>query len=73
MKKKSKKIKDRANRTRLKGKKKRVGLDRDLNPGPRAPEARIIPLDHQAIDVGMFEPVPFEPILNQFRLVRNLN
>ena len=24
------------------------GLDRDLNPGPRAPEARIIPLDHQA-------------------------
>ena len=26
----------------------KVGLDRDLNPGPRAPEARIIPLDHQA-------------------------
>ena len=24
------------------------GLDRELNPGPRAPEARIIPLDHQA-------------------------
>ena len=24
------------------------GLDRDLNPGPRAPEARIIPLDHRA-------------------------
>ena len=24
------------------------GLDRDLNPGPRAPKARIIPLDHQA-------------------------
>ena len=24
------------------------GLDRDLNPGPLAPEARIIPLDHQA-------------------------
>jgi hypothetical protein len=27
----------------------KVGLDRDLNPGPRAPEARIIPLDHQAM------------------------
>jgi hypothetical protein len=26
----------------------KVGLDRELNPGPRAPEARIIPLDHQA-------------------------
>ena len=24
------------------------GPDRDLNPGPLAPEARIIPLDHQA-------------------------
>ena len=24
------------------------GLDRDLNPGPRAPEARIIPLDQRA-------------------------
>ena len=27
---------------------KTSGLDRDLNPGPRAPEARIIPLDHRA-------------------------
>ncbi len=27
---------------------KNDGLDRDLNPGPLAPEARIIPLDHQA-------------------------
>ena len=26
------------------------GLVRDLNPGPLAPEARIIPLDHQAAD-----------------------
>ena len=26
----------------------KIGLDRDLNPGPRAPKARIIPLDHQA-------------------------
>jgi hypothetical protein len=24
------------------------GLDRELNPGPLAPKARIIPLDHQA-------------------------
>ena len=24
------------------------GLDRDLNPGPLTPKARIIPLDHQA-------------------------
>ena len=30
--------------------KRLVGLDRDLNPGPLAPEARIIPLDHQAIE-----------------------
>ena len=27
------------------------GLSRDLNPGPRAPEARIIPLDHQAMRI----------------------
>ena len=27
---------------------KRVGLARDLNPGPRASEARIIPLDQRA-------------------------
>ena len=26
----------------------RVGLVRDLNPGPLAPEARIIPLDQRA-------------------------
>ena len=26
-----------------------IGLSRDLNPGPLAPEARIIPLDHSAI------------------------
>ena len=29
-------------------KKAKIGLDRDLNPGPLAPKARIIPLDHQA-------------------------
>ena len=38
-------------------KKKDVGLDRDLNPGPRAPEARIIPLDHQADDVHGSESI----------------
>ena len=27
------------------------GLVRDLNPGPRAPEARIIPLDQRAIQM----------------------
>jgi hypothetical protein len=26
----------------------KTGLDRDLNPGPLAPKAKIIPLDHQA-------------------------
>ena len=26
----------------------KIGLVRDLNPGPRAPEARIIPLDQRA-------------------------
>ena len=31
----------------VKGKmKKKCGLSRDLNPGPLAPKARIIPLDH---------------------------
>ena len=28
---------------------KMIGLSRDLNPGPLAPKARIIPLDHWAI------------------------
>ena len=27
------------------------GLNRDLNPGPLAPKARIIPLDHWALKV----------------------
>ena len=36
---------------------KKIGLDRDLNPGPRAPEARIIPLDHQAIDMWRGPPL----------------
>ena len=26
--------------------KNKIGLSRDLNPGPLAPKARIIPLDH---------------------------
>ena len=29
-------------------KRKKTGPDRESNPEPRAPEARIIPLDHQA-------------------------
>ena len=37
----------------------KVGLDRDLNPGPRAPEARIIPLDHQAT-YGLWHFIFFE-------------
>ena len=36
-------------------KKKKWGPDRDLNPGPLAPEARIIPLDHQATTGETFE------------------
>ena len=28
----------------------KIGLVRDLNPGPLAPEARIIPLDQRALD-----------------------
>ena len=34
----------------------KIGLDRDLNPGPRAPKARIIPLDHQAAMVEAPDP-----------------
>ena len=48
---------------KLKEKKKTVGLDRDLNPGPRAPEARIIPLDHQARPVG-----PSVQVLHQAKM-----
>ena len=33
------------------GKKKKMGLVRESNPGPLAPEARIIPLDQQALQV----------------------
>ena len=35
--------------SRKKGEKKRIGPNRDLNPGPLAPKASIIPLDHQAV------------------------
>ena len=31
------------------------GLNRDLNPGPPAPEAGIIPLDHRAMDKSTCE------------------
>ena len=35
-----------------------VGPVRESNPGPRAPEARIIPLDQQAIAVKMITKGP---------------
>ena len=31
---------------------KHIGLVRELNPGPLAPEARIIPLDQRATSIG---------------------
>ena len=31
---------------------KKIGLVRESNPGPRAPEARIIPLDQQAVPLN---------------------
>ncbi|GFQ98563.1 hypothetical protein TNCT_594571 [Trichonephila clavata] len=34
--------------TKILEKKEHLGLGRDLNPGPLAPKARIIPLDHRA-------------------------
>ena len=34
---------------------KKSGLVRELNPGPRAPEARIIPLDQRALVGATFE------------------
>ena len=36
------------NKKEEKNKGEKKALDRDLNPGPLAPEARIIPLDHRA-------------------------
>ena len=42
---------------------KKAGLNRDLNPGPLAPKARIIPLDHWPFITQMklegFEPPTF--------------
>ena len=45
----------------LKYKCKTFGLVRDLNPGPLAPKARIIPLDQRAtyIDSAMFPLYPY--------------
>ena len=41
-----------------------LGLNRDLNPGPPAPEAGIIPLDHWAtLILENFFKVPFSQIL----------
>ena len=44
------------------------GLDRDLNPGPRAPEARIIPLDQRA---GTYTEVLRIWIFKNFILVKS--
>ena len=33
----------------------KTGLVRELNPGPRAPEARIIPLDQRALVGATYE------------------
>ena len=52
-------------------KKKDVGLDRDLNPGPRAPEARIIPLDHQADDIQGSESIGSYSMSNKVCCQRN--
>ena len=42
--------------------KKYTGLVRELNPGPRAPEARIIPLDQRATSYVMAQMVgPLAP------------
>ena len=35
--------------------KKNIGLVRELNPGPLAPKARIMPLDQQASDGRIFD------------------
>ena len=32
----------------------KLGLVRDLNPGPLAPKARIIPLDQRALHINAF-------------------
>ena len=37
---------------------KSLGLNRDLNPGPPAPEAGIIPLDHWALHDRYIEIFP---------------
>ena len=39
----------------------KLGLVRDLNPGPLAPEARIIPLDQRAENVIWVEEYFFSP------------
>ena len=46
----------------------KLGLVRDLNPGPRAPEARIIPLDQQAafpkVTASMTQEIMVMPALS---------
>ena len=41
----------------------KIGLNRDLNPGPLAPKARIIPLDHWALTTGPKIPFKYQKIL----------
>ena len=49
------------------------GLDRELNPGPLAPEARIIPLDHRAnITINVFAYASLWECAIQRKLVRSI-
>jgi hypothetical protein len=42
----------------------KIGPDRESNPEPRAPEARIIPLDHQAYIVCRYSDIFFKIVLS---------
>ena len=46
-----------------------IGLVRDLNPGPLAPEARIIPLDQRAVDPILVANVPFSEHFAHYSLI----
>ena len=47
----------------------KMGPVRESNPGPRAPEARIIPLDQRATSVHKHS----DPIRSRFRATKNKN
>ena len=53
--------------------KTRNGLVRDLNPGPLAPKARIIPLDQRAAIAGGFSHIEAPIYINDSRLRNMLN